>query len=54
MDAIMNLAALCLAAFFAAASVTAGIASVCRILKWAPVNLTINSNVYRDPPSDSE
>jgi UPF0716 family protein affecting phage T7 exclusion len=35
-----------------AASAALGAALVCRWLKWAPINITINVNNYGEPPSD--
>jgi UPF0716 family protein affecting phage T7 exclusion len=35
-----------------AASAVLGAALVCRWLKWAPLNITINVNNYGEPPSD--
>jgi len=38
----------------AGAGFTIGCAAVCRLIKWAPVNITVNNHNHFDPPTGEE
>ena len=48
--AFTDIAALALAAFLASGFAALGVATACRLLKWAPINITIN--VHRNETGD--
>ncbi len=50
-NALCILAGACFAMMAIGASFTFGIATVCRRMKWAPINIIVNLNDYTDVPS---